>query len=343
MATTEQAPRQKTRLPRRPSIPGAGRLAGNERAKRWLLPLAVLAFVVSYPFWYDVAPFSYVTLDLLGMDLDVTFVVATYVMLALGLNIVVGYAGLLDLGYVAFFALGAYTLGWIGSGLFAGKNVHILDVGNRAIPGIHFSFWIVLLVAGVVTAIAGIIIGWPTLRLRGDYLAIVTLGFGEIIPDVFRNGDAMPVPSGFQAAPPFLDFEKENLTNGVRGVTQLDRPGFGDRISEATGGVLPDRFTSLDLRPWLFTILLLCLITIFVNQRLRDSKMGRAWIAVREDEVAASAMGVPLMRTKLWAYAIGAIFGGFAGALYGSFINGIFPTSFSFQISVIVLCMVIVG
>ena len=339
---TAQAPR-KTRLPRRPSIPGAGRITGNDRAKRWLLPAAVLAFVVSYPFWYDVSPFSYVTLDLLGMDLDVTFVVATYVMLALGLNIVVGYAGLLDLGYVAFFALGAYTLGWIGSGLFAGKNVHVLDVGSRELPGIHFSFWIVLVIAGVVTAIAGIIIGWPTLRLRGDYLAIVTLGFGEIIPDVFRNGDEMPVPKGFQAAPPFLDFEKENLTNGVRGVTQLDRPGFGDRIGEATGGALPDRFTSLDLRPWLFTILLLCLITIFVNQRLRDSKMGRAWIAVREDEVAASAMGVPLMRTKLWAYAIGAIFGGFAGALYGSFINGIFPTSFSFQISVIVLCMVIVG
>lgn len=337
---TAQAPR-KTRLP---SIPGSGRITGNARAKRWLLPLAVLAFVVSYPFWYDISPFSYVTLDLLGMDLDVTFVVATYVMLALGLNIVVGYAGLLDLGYVAFFALGAYTLGWFGSGLFDGQSIHFLPTGSAAeLPGIHLNFWTVVILAGIVTAIAGVIIGWPTLRLRGDYLAIVTLGFGEIIPDVFRNGDAMPVPTGFQAAPPFIDFEKMNLTNGVRGVTQLDRPGFGERISEATGGALPDRFSSLDLRPWIFAILLLCLITIFVNLRLRDSKMGRAWIAVREDEVAASAMGVPLMRTKLWAYAIGAIFGGFAGAIYGSFINGIFPTSFSFQISVIVLCMVIVG
>jgi branched-chain amino acid transport system permease protein len=155
----------------------------------------------------------------------------------------------------------------------------------------------------------------------------------------------MPVPKGLQAGPPFVSFEPENLTNGVRGVTQLDRPGFGETLDGATGGVLPDRYSSLptELKPWFYTILIMCLITIFVNMRLRDSKMGRAWIAVREDEVAASAMGVPLMRTKLWAYAIGGIFGGLAGSIYGSFINGIFPTSFSFQISIIVLVMVIVG
>jgi branched-chain amino acid transport system permease protein len=255
---------------------------------------------------------------------------AVYVMLALGLNIVVGYAGLLDLGYVAFFAIGAYTLGWFGSGLFSTRNIHFLDVGNKALTGIHLSFWVVVPLAGLICAIAGIIIGWPTLRLRGDYLAIVTLGFGEIIPDVFRNGD---------------DIAGHNLTNGVRGVTQLDRPGFGETVNNATGGFFPDRYSSLpdELKPWFYTILVMCLITIFVNLRLRDSKMGRAWIAVREDEVAASAMGVPLMRTKLWAYAIGGIFGGLAGSIYGSFINGIFPTSFSFQISVIVLVMVIVG
>jgi branched-chain amino acid transport system permease protein len=189
---------------------------------------------------------------------------------------------------------------------------------------------VVLPVAGLVCAVAGIIIGWPTLRLRGDYLAIVTLGFGEIIPDVFRNGD---------------DIAGKNVTNGVRGITQLDRPGFGGALNDATGGFFPDRYSSLpsELKPWFYTILIMCLITIFVNMRLRDSKMGRAWIAVREDEVAASAMGVPLMRTKLWAYGIGGVFGGLAGAVYGSFINGIFPTSFSFQISIIVLVMVIVG
>ena len=129
----------------------------------------------------------------------------------------------------------------------------------------------------------------------------------------------------------------------MRGVKQLDRPGFGERIHDWTGGVLPDRFSSIDLKPWFFTIVVLVLITIFVNSRLRDSKMGRAWIAVREDEVAASAMGIPLMRTKLWAYAIGAVFGGIAGAYYGSFIGSVFPTSFFFNISVLMLCMVIVG
>jgi branched-chain amino acid transport system permease protein len=298
--------------------------------RRWGVPLAVIVLIVSYPLWAVEEPFSNLFVDQLGMDMDTVFQMAVYVMLALGLNIVVGYAGLLDLGYVAFYALGAYALGWFGSSLFSGQNIHFLDVGNKEIPGIHLSFWVVVPLAGLIAAIAGIIIGWPTLRLRGDYLAIVTLGFGEIIPDVFRNGD---------------DIAGHNLTNGVRGLTQLDRPGFGTTLNDATGGILPDRYSSLpdELKPWFYTILIMCLITIFVNLRLRDSKMGRAWIAVREDEVAASAMGVPLMRTKLWAYAIGGIFGGLAGSIYGSFINGIFPTSFSFQISIIVLVMVIVG
>jgi len=302
----------------------------SDALRKWGLPLAALALVVSYPLWAINDPFRSFFVDRLGMDMDTAFQMAVYVMLALGLNIVVGYAGLLDLGYVAFFALGAYTLGWFGSGLFSNRNLHFLDVGNKALPGIHLSFWVVVPLAGLVCAIAGIIIGWPTLRLRGDYLAIVTLGFGEIIPDVFRNGDSIA---------------GKNLTNGVRGVTQLDRPGFGKTANDATGGLLPDRYSSLpsELKPWFYTILAMCLITIFVNLRLRDSKMGRAWIAVREDEIAASAMGVPLMRTKLWAYAIGGVFGGLAGSIYGSFINGIFPTSFSFQISVIVLVMVIVG
>jgi branched-chain amino acid transport system permease protein len=320
------------RLPSSPAFASARRFTQTNRFGKYLLPALALALVASYP-WWPSQP----------IDMDTVFVMAVYVMLALGLNIVVGYAGLLDLGYVAFFALGAYTLGWFGSGLFSGQSIHFGTVLAADLPGIHLSFWLLLIISGVVTAIAGVIIGWPTLRLRGDYLAIVTLGFGEIIPDVFRNGDAMPVPKGFQAGPPFISFETENLTNGVRGVTQLDRPGFGETLSSGTGGVLPERFTSIDLTPWFLTILALCLITIFVNMRLRDSKMGRAWIAVREDEVAASAMGVPLMRTKLWSYGLGAIFGGFAGAIYGAFINGIFPTSFSFQISVIILCMVIVG
>jgi branched-chain amino acid transport system permease protein len=323
------------------------RLTADGRFKRYGLPLLVALLVFTFPFYATDkgAPLEGLFADTLGMDIDTVFQMAEYVMLALGLNIVVGYAGLLDLGYVAFFALGAYTLGWFGSGLFAGQGVHFLDTNKVELPGIHMSFWVVVILAGLVAGIAGVIIGWPTLRLRGDYLAIVTLGFGEIIPDVFRNGDAMPVPDGVKGGVPFIDFSAYNLTNGVRGVTQLDRPGFGETLNGATGGLLPDRYSSLptELKPWFYTILIMTLITIFVNIRLRDSKMGRAWVAVREDEVAASAMGVPLMRTKLWAYAIGGIFGGFVGTLHGAFINGIFPTSFSFNISIIVLVMVIVG
>jgi branched-chain amino acid transport system permease protein len=258
-------------------------------------------------------------------------IVAVYVMLALGLNIVVGFAGLLDLGFVAFYALGAYVVGWLASTHFKGVSFALFSavpaqgVSGRELPGIHISFWLLLIVAGVFAALWGVIIGVPTLRLRGDYLAIVTLGFGEIIPRFFLNGD---------------DILGYNLTNGTIGIKGIDSPGIP---------FLPDslktwqQFGTLDLNPWYYTILVLVLITIFVNIRLRDSRLGRAWIAVREDETAAAAMGVNTTTTKLWAYALGAVFGGLAGAFYGAFIKSIFPTSFSFNISIAVLCMVILG
>ena len=331
-----------------------GRVNGSsyvERARRftqsprgkWVVPVVAVALVLLYPYWYDTGLFSWLTLDILGLQLDIVIVMLVYVMLALGLNIVVGYAGLLDLGYVAFYALGAYTVGWFASSQFDGLDIHVGSIAPEGLAGIHLGFWLLLPLSGLVAAIAGVIIGWPTLRLRGDYLAIVTLGFGEIIPDAFRNSNELPVPDGFQAAPPFISFTDHNLTNGVKGITGLDRPGFGQTLNDASSGLLPERFGVLDLKPWFYTIVILVLVTIFVNRRLRDSKMGRAWIAVREDEIAASAMGVPLMRTKLWAYGIGAVFGGFAGCFYGSFIGNIFPTSFFFNISVLILCMVIVG
>ena len=310
--------------------------------ERWL-PWALLAVVLTYPFWFDVPPFRFLTLDALGLQLDVVILMVVYALLALGLNVVVGFAGLLDLGYVAFFALGAYTVGWFASDKFEGISWGFPLDRVRGLRGIHINMWLVILFGGVIAAIAGVIIGWPTLRLRGDYLAIVTLGFGEIIPDVFRNADSLPVPGGLQGLPPFIDFTDVNLTNGVRGVRLLDRPGFGENLDSVTGGILPERFTGIALRPWYFTIVAMVLISIFVIRRLERSKMGRAWVAVREDEIAASAMGVPLMRTKLWAYGIGAIFGGIVGAYYGSFIGSVFPTSFSFAISVYVLVMVVVG
>jgi branched-chain amino acid transport system permease protein len=268
------------------------------------------------------------------LDTELMFpviIVAIYVMLALGLNIVVGFAGLLDLGFVAFYALGAYVIGWLASTHFSGVSFSLFSalpaqgVSGRELPGIHVSFWILLIAAGAFAALWGVIIGVPTLRLRGDYLAIVTLGFGEIIPRFFVNGD---------------DIFGYNLTNGTIGIKGIDPPGFP---------FLPDslrtwqQFGTLDLNPWYYTILALVLVTIIVNIRLRDSRLGRAWIAVREDETAAASMGVNLVTTKLWAYALGAVFGGVAGAFYGAFIKSIFPTSFSFNISVLVLCMVILG
>jgi branched-chain amino acid transport system permease protein len=318
----------------------ARRFRRTHRLGKWIVPGVLLAIFVAYPYYFDLPGIRGLTLDALGLKLDIVFVMAVYVMLALGLNIVVGYAGLLDLGYVAFYALGAYTVGWFASDRFSGANVHVGSTAPSGLPGIHLNFWLVILMGGGIAAIAGVIIGWPTLRLRGDYLAIVTLGFGEIIPDVFRTADALPVPHGFQSTPPFIDFTDVNFTDGVRGIRLLDRPGFGS-AGAAIG--LPERFTSIDLKPWYFAILALGLLVVLANLRLRQSKMGRAWVAVREDEIAASAMGIPLMRTKLWAYGIGAVFGGFAGAIYGSFIGSIFPTSFFFNISVLILCMVIVG
>ncbi|MBA2343962.1 MAG: hypothetical protein H0V83_02610 [Rubrobacter sp.] len=256
-------------------------------------------------------------------------IITIYVMLALGLNIVIGFAGLLDLGFVAFYALGAYVVGWFASSQFQQVTFSFgattASLTGEPIPGIHISFWLLLVLAGAFTALCGVIIGAPTLRLRGDYLAIVTLGFGEIIPRFFQNGNNL---AGF------------NLTNGTIGIKAIDSPGFP---------FLPDsmsalqRFGTLDLNPWYYTILVLVLITIYVNVRLRDSRLGRAWISVREDETAAAAMGINPVTTKLWAYALGAVFGGLAGAFYGAFIKNIFPDAFSFNISILILCMVILG
>jgi branched-chain amino acid transport system permease protein len=256
-------------------------------------------------------------------------VMMIFTIMALGLNFVVGYAGLLDLGYVAFYAMGAYTAGWFASSQFASRNINFGAVGLfGGATGIHLSIWLVLLMAGISTAIIGVLIGLPTLRLRGDYLAIVTLGFGEIMPQIARNGNNL---FGF------------NLTNGTGGITPIDGPGFGSWADKHLG--LPQAYLNAPNLDSLFfwTSLGLVLITVFCSARLRDSRLGRAWVAIREDEIAAAAMGVPLMRTKTWSYATGAFFGGVAGAFYASYKGGAFPDDFFFNISVFILCMVILG
>jgi branched-chain amino acid transport system permease protein len=245
--------------------------------------------------------------------------------MALGLNIIVGFAGLLDLGYVAFFAIGAYTMGYFGS-LFhdnvgGGEGIHILVSGPAAnLPGIHMNFLLIVVVAIIATTIAGIVIGLPTLRLRGDYIAIVTLAFGEIIGRIAINGDE-------------INFLGTQLTAGRQGITPVDKvdlPFF-------------ERFTALDLRPWYWLALVFVLIVLFVNFRLRDSRLGRAWIALREDEVAAASMGVPLVKTKLLAYGTGAAFGGISGAFIASYVNTVNADQFRFQFSIFLLAMIILG
>ncbi len=292
------------------------------RYSRFVVPTLVLLVVVLYPFY--LADLS--SMNILGdyPALGTMVIMGVYAMMAVGLNIVVGYAGLLDLGYVAFYAMGAYTVAWFASVQFANHSVHFGDVGVAAgTPGIHISIWLLLLLAGVLTGVIGILIGLPTLRLRGDYLAIVTLGFGEILPQIARNGDNL---AGF------------NLTNGPNGITPIDPPGFG-HVNFLTGsGAF---WTSERLFFW--GVLVLVAITIFSSLRLRDSRLGRAWIAIREDETAAAAMGVPLMKTKTWAYATGAFFGGVAGAYFATFKQSTFPGDFSFNISAFILSMVILG
>ncbi len=269
-------------------------------AQRFYLIL-IVAFVLFYPV-IDPFLFGAGTDGRLAGYGDAGF----YVILALGLNIVVGFAGLLDLGYVAFFAIGSYVWGMIGSTQLtnilnlAPINPHILSV----------LFWPMLIVAALVAAFFGVLLGTPTLRLRGDYLAIVTLGFGEIVPIVI--------------------LELDRITNGPNGIV----------------GVYPPAFPGADwltATPYYYLILALIALTIFVNVRLRDSRLGRAWIAIREDEIAAASSGVNLVRTKLFAFGAGAFFSGIAGAYHAAKLGGVSPDNFSFGDSVIYLAMVVIG
>jgi branched-chain amino acid transport system permease protein len=251
-----------------------------------------------------------------------TLLAFAYVVMALGLNVVVGFAGLLDLGYVAFYAFGAYAMGWFGSDFFFGEKVHVLVSGVAAHEiGIHLNFVLILICAIGICALAGTIIGLPTLRLRSDYIAIVTLAFGEIIGVVALNGTSIHLPGG------------QTLTAGSQGISALDLPYFP--------GI--GHFTLLNLRPWYWLILAIMVIVLGVSLRLRDSRLGRAWIALREDEVAAVSMGIPAVRTKLLAYAIGATFGGMSGVFLGAYATTVNADQFQFSFSIFVLAMVIVG
>jgi branched-chain amino acid transport system permease protein len=244
-----------------------------------------------------------------------------YIMMALGMNIVVGYAGLLDLGYVAFYAVGAYVFALLAS-------PHLIEnfawVGAALPAGLHTPWWFTIPLAAVLAAFFGILLGAPTLRLRGDYLAIVTLGFGEIAR-IFINNLGQPV----------------NMTNGAKGLGQIDSISLfgldlGQRLT--LWGI---EIASVTLYYYLF--LALTALTVVICLRLQDSRIGRAWMAIRDDEVAATAMGINTRNMKLLAFAMGASFGGVAGALFGAFQGFISPESFSLQESVMIVAMVVFG
>ncbi len=244
-----------------------------------------------------------------------------YVMLALGLNIVVGFAGLLDLGYVAFYAVGAYTYALLAS-------PHLTDNFETLLAwfpdGLHVSIWLVLPLAAGVGALFGVLLGAPVLKLRGDYLAIVTLGFGEIVR-IFLNNLNAPV----------------NLTNGPQGIGSIEPVHlFGVPLSRPLE-VFGYEFQSVMLYYYLF--LVLTIIIIVVSVRLEDSRIGRAWMAIREDEIAAKAMGINTRNVKLLAFAMGASFGGVSGAMFSAYQGFISPESFILMESIVIVAMVVLG
>ena len=231
-----------------------------------------------------------------------------YVMLSLGLNIVVGFAGLLDLGYIAFYAVGAYTWALLASPHF----------------GLHLPFWAILPIALAVACLFGVLLGAPTLKLRGDYLAIVTLGFGEIIR-IFLNNLNAPV----------------NITNGPQGINRIDTFKVGEFAFGRTESLLGIRVTGPE--KYYYLLLALTLIIILVCVRLQNSRIGRAWEAIREDEIAAKAMGINTRNMKLLAFGMGASFGGVSGAMFAAFQGFVSPESFSLMESVMIVAMVVLG
>jgi branched-chain amino acid transport system permease protein len=244
-----------------------------------------------------------------------------YVMLALGLNIVVGYAGLLDLGYVAFYAVGAYMFGLLAS-------PHLWDtfpwIHSAFKGGLHTPLWLVLPLGALLAGTFGVLLGAPTLKLRGDYLAIVTLGFGEIIRVFMNNLDA-PV----------------NITNGPKGLAQIDSIKFFGLDLGKSIELFGFRLSSVTLYYYLF--LALVIFTVIVCYRLERSRIGRAWMAIREDEIAAKAMGINTRNLKLLAFGMGATFGGISGTMFASFQRFISPESFSLQESIMIVAMVVLG
>jgi branched-chain amino acid transport system permease protein len=314
--------------------PPSGRRFNVRPGLRWPVGL-LIAVVVIFVFYYLDTYFRDVVPPFLHEQGNEWFSLLAineaivYVMAALGLNIVVGYAGLLDLGFVAFWAIGGYTAGWLMSGFFHEVNFRFFGsqfTETNNIAGIHISVWIVLVAACLLCALSGVLIGAPTLRLRSDYLALVTLGFGEIIYEVFYNGD---------------NLFGQNVSNGSQGITPTDSVRFFG--FDQTGALTWKDLGPFDVLPKFVILVGLAALILFASLRIREGRLGRAWLAIREDELAASMMGVPLMRTKLASYALGAVAGGIAGVAFAVHVSGVLPDRFRFDISITLLAMVVLG
>ena len=283
---------------------------------QYVLPVTALLAVALFPFFRPP----------LDGFMDDCVLALIFIAMAQGLNLIVGFAGLLDLGYVAFYAFGASAVGWWASDHFTGvggdKGIHVgVSSFVESLPGIHLNYLLIFIGAMIVCAIAGAVIGLPTLRLRGDYIAIVTLAFGEIVGRFMQNGDEVKI-HGYA------------LSNGRESISPLDQIDLP---------FLPEFDTATNIRPFYWTMLAIVLVVLFVCVRLRDSRLGRAWVALREDEVAAASMGVPLVKTKLTAYATGGAIGGVSGVFYGAYLNSVNANQFVFGFSIFILAMVILG
>jgi branched-chain amino acid transport system permease protein len=271
----------------------------RHRAAPWMGAATVALALLALPFALAAAGTTWVRITNLAF---------LFVLLSLGLNIVVGFAGLLDLGYIAFYAVGAYVYALLASPHF----------------GIHWPFWAILPIGAAVAALFGILIGAPTLKLRGDYLAIVTLGFGEIVR-IFLNNLSRPV----------------NITNGPQGIARID-PFRLDGIDFSKSGSFLGMTFSGPIR-YYYLLLIVLLAVIFICLRLQNSRIGRAWEAIREDEIAARAMGIDTTRLKLLAFAMGASFGGVAGGMFSAIQGFVSPESFVLVESIMVVSMVVLG
>jgi ABC-type branched-subunit amino acid transport system permease subunit len=287
---------RKTEPPWRVALGRIGTYLGRHQSLAIVLGLAITAAVL--PLIVLLPPFNGfgTQKDFIGGFADA----GVFVLLAIGLNVVVGFAGLLDLGYAAFFAIGAYTYAY----------------GASPFSGLDIPFWPMLLVGAIVASMFGVLLGAPTLRLRGDYLAIVTLGFGEIVPVVFLNADT--------------------YTNGTNGIVGLSQPSLYGLFGLSSFG-----FTN----PWPYFVTVVAIIAVafIFLYRLQDSRIGRAWVAIREDELAAASMGINTVTTKLLAFSIGASTSGLAGVFYASKLSMVSPDQFGFTVSFTALAMVVLG